>query len=162
LWYHVSQIQETDKGRLTAHGDIAIQVADMQRLCRGVRRDSPAQQFGSIVSAAYDKRLTLKGRLVPEEYKKAVRAISMLGRLRAAYECFKSVALTFDDIRNLEMEPANPSQPFQVNTSLFQKLLQQLSVRLELPKGILEEVQECIEPTRPRRNADSGKPWEGL
>jgi hypothetical protein len=137
----------------------------MQLLCRDVRRDSSVQQFGSIVSAAYDKRSSLKGLPVQEEYKKAVQAINMLGRLGAAYECFKFVALNFDDVRNLELEPASPSRHIQINTNPFLKLLQKLSVNLELPKGILnqsrKEVQECIELTRPRRNADSSKPWEG-
>lgn len=110
----------------------------MQSLCCDVRHDSPAQQFSSIVKAAYDNRSRWKGRSVHAEHKKAVRAINMLVRLRAAYECFKSVALTFDDVRIMEMEPVNLCQyeTVQINAGLFHKLLQKLSADLELPKEI--------------------------
>lgn len=138
LWYHISQIKqikETPANPRALPGDVAVQIADMQNLCRNVRHDSPAQQFSSIVNAAYDKRSRWKGRPVQGGHRKAVQAINMLGRLRAAYECFKSVALTFDDVRKLEMQPTSPCQHVQINTSLFQELLQKLSVALQLPKG---------------------------
>lgn len=129
LWCHVSQIKEIDvtlASPTARPGDAAVQIAAMQSLCRDIRHDSPVQQFSSIVNEAYEKRSRWKDDSVQKEHRKAVRAINMLGRLRAAYECFKSVALTFDDVRNLEMQPVNPSQHVQINASIFQKLMQKL------------------------------------
>lgn len=151
LWYHISQIKkikkldETVVNSTALLGDIAVRIAEMQSLCCGVRHNSPAQQFSSIVKAAYDNRSRWKGRSVQAEHKEAVRAINMLGRLRAAYECFKSIALTFDDVRIMEMEPVNLCQyeTVQINAGVFDELLQKLSADLELPEEILESKAAC-------------------
>lgn len=71
------------------------------------------------------------------EQKKAIRTINMLGRLRAAYECFKSVALAFYHIRGVVMQPAALRQEAQlINVNRFKKLLQKLSGGLRLPKSL--------------------------
>lgn len=137
LWYHISQIHETDKTLPTVpFGVVAVRVEDMQRLCRGVQRDLPVEQLSNIVNAAYDNRCAWRDLPVQSEHKKAVRAINMLGRLRAAYEYFKSVALTFDEAQTMEMEPINLCHNVQMDVNRFQGLLQKPDVDLRLPKNL--------------------------
>ena len=50
------------------------------------------------------------------------------------YECFKSVALTFDDIQTMEMEPINLRLNVQMDAKRFQRFLQKPEVGLKLPK----------------------------
>lgn len=140
LWYYISAVQRIEEPQDTTvavHGDVPSQIADLQRLCRNIQHDSPVQQFSIVVNAAYDQRSTWKGRPVRTEHRKAIRTINMLGRLRAAYECFKSIALTFDDIRGVVMQPAALRQEVQqINVTRFKKLLQKLSGDLKLPKSL--------------------------
>jgi hypothetical protein len=139
FWYHISQIRElkqTPTGPASSWGDLAVQITDMKRICYDIEFDSPTQQFSGMVNAAYDRRCMWKGRPVREECRKAVQAINMLGRLRAAYECFKSVALTFDDVRTMEMVPITLRQDVHIDTSRFQKLLRKVCVNMKLPKAV--------------------------
>ena len=141
LWYHISQIHETDNTLPTVpFGVVAVRVEDMQRLCRGVQRDLPVEQLSNIVNAAYDNRCAWRDLPVQSEHKKAVRAINMLGRLRAAYEYFKSVALTFDEIQTMEMEPINLCHNVQMDVNRFQGLLQKPDVDLRLPKSLHKSI----------------------
>jgi hypothetical protein len=153
LWYHISEVQRVDQplaGPATRDGDTALQIADIQRLCGDVRRDSSVEQLSNIVTAAYDKRCAWKARSVQKEHRKAVRAINMLGRLQAAYECFKSVAFTFEDVSTIEIKPVARCECLMLNVSLFQKLLQEQRVDLGLPKGLLKS-----EAAEKYRNASS-------
>jgi hypothetical protein len=67
---------------------------------------------------------------------KVLRSINMLGRLRAAYECFKSVALTFEGISTMEMKRVTLHQPTEINVTLFQKYIRRLAEEFGLPRGL--------------------------
>jgi len=139
LWCHISQIHETDKTPTVPtvpFGVVAVWVEDMQRLCRGVQRDLPVEQLSNIVNAAYDNKCTWRDLPLQSEQRKAVRVINMLGRLRVAYECFKFVALTFDEVQAIQMEPTNLRQNVQMDAKRFQRLLQKPDVDLKLPKDL--------------------------
>jgi hypothetical protein len=116
LWYCVSWLkknaeQVTDLATLCK--DTAAQVTQLQCLYRDINKNSTTQDFCKIVDAAYSLRSTWKTLLVPEEHTKAIRTINMIGRLRAAYECFKFAALTFDMMAGLEMRPVSRRQADQ-------------------------------------------------
>ena len=72
------------------------------------------------------------------EHKKALRSINMLGQLRAAYECFKSIALVFEEVSTMEMRSAPLHQPKEINVTLFRKYLRTFAGEFQLPKGLLK------------------------
>ena len=90
------------------------------------------------MNIAYILRYVRKDLQANVEHMKALRSINMLGRLRAAYECFKSVALTFEGISTMEMKPVNLHQPIEIIATLFRKYLQRLAREFRLPKGLLK------------------------
>jgi hypothetical protein len=113
LWYYISWLKQNDgkvMGLATLSTDTTVQVSQLQDLCRDIHKNSAIQRFCKIVAAAYKLRSTWKTLPVPKEHTKAIRTINMLGRLRAAYECFNSVALTFDTIAGLEIRPVSRRQ----------------------------------------------------
>jgi len=145
LWYYISWLKKND-GRVASLAalstDATVQFARFQCLCRDINRNSASQQFSKIVDAAYALRSAWKVRSVPREHTKAIRAINMLGRLRAAYECFKSVALTFDAIADLEMKPIPHQQDTRKRAILPHTLLQRILAECNLPMDSLKDESE--------------------
>ena len=134
LWYHISQINRLD----LRSGIYGPNITRLQCLCQKATTDSTVRQLSDIVNIAYTLRYALKHLRASVEHMKALRSINMLGRLQAAYECFKSVALTFEEISTMEMKPVTLHQPMEVNVTLFRKYLQRLAREFRLPKGLLK------------------------
>jgi hypothetical protein len=140
LWYHISRVQKDRKVASLAAlpSDVSMHITRLQCLCRNAKVDSPVREFSDIVETAYNIRYMWESCRVDGEVMKAVRDINMLGRLRAAYECFKSIALTFDDVQDMKLEPVAKIQDLQLNASVFQRLLKKHCRDLQLPKEILK------------------------
>jgi hypothetical protein len=141
LWYHISQISRLDQSlnvlaaRSGIYGPV---IACLQCLCHNATMDSTVRQLSDIVNVAYILRNVGKDLRANLEHMKALRSINMLGRLRAAYECFKSVALTFEATATMDMRPVTLHQPTEINVTLFRKHLQRLAREFGLPKGLLK------------------------
>ncbi len=141
LRYHISQINRLDQSMhiLAARSGIYGPVVTcLQCLCQNATTDSTVRQLSDIVNVAYILRCLWKDLQANMDHMKALRSINMLGRLRAAYECFKSVALTFEGISTMEMSPVDLHQPVEINPTLFRKSLQRLAREFRLPKGLLK------------------------
>ncbi|KAF2117310.1 hypothetical protein BDV96DRAFT_644734 [Lophiotrema nucula] len=141
LNYYVSQINQLDQSMnvLAARSGIYGPVITcLQCLCQNATKDSTVRQLSDIVNVAYILRYTWKVSGASMGHMKAVRSINMLGRLRAAYECFKTVALTFEEISTMEMRPVTLHQHVEINVSLFRKTIQRLAGEFQLPKGLLK------------------------
>ena len=110
----------------------------LQCLCQKATTDPTIRQLSDIVNIAYILRYVWKDLRANVEHMKALRSINMLGRLRAVYECFKSLALTFEGISTMEMKPVTLHQPVEINVTLFRKYLQRLAREFRLPKGLLK------------------------
>ncbi|KAI9802420.1 MAG: hypothetical protein M1825_002804 [Sarcosagium campestre] len=141
LWYYISQINQLDQSmnilaaRSSIYGPV---ITCLQCLCQNATTDSTVRQLSDIVNIAYILRYVWKDLRPNEEHMKALRSINMLGRLRAAYECFKSVAFTFEGISTMEMKSVTLHQPMEINVNLFRNHLQRLARELRLPKGLLK------------------------
>lgn len=141
LWYHISHINQLDQlmNKLAARSGIYGPVITcLQCLCQNATTGSTARQLSDIVNVAYTLRYVWKDLRAEVEHMKALRSINMLGRLRAAYECFKSVALTCDGISTMEMRLVTLHQPVEINVTLFRKYLQRLAREFRLPKGLFK------------------------
>jgi hypothetical protein len=145
LWYHISRVQKDRKLASLAALPSAVSshITRLQCLCQDAKVDSSAQQFGGIVEAAYILRSLWKGRRSGSEVMKGVRDINMLGRLRAAYECFKSVALTFDQVKQLEMKPVVRRQDAQSKVTIPYRSMQMLCAENDL-MSLLPERPEYV------------------
>ena len=141
LRYHISQINHLDQSmhilaeRSGIYGPV---VTCLQCLCQNASTDSTVRQLSDIVNVAYILRYLWKDLRANVEHMKALRSINMLGRLRAAYECFKSVALTFEGISTMDMSPVDLHQPVEINSTLFRKSLHRLATEFRLPTGLLK------------------------
>ena len=141
LWYHISQINRLDQlmnilaARSVIYGPV---ITCLQCLCQNAVTNSTVRHLSDIVNVAYILRYAWKDLGTNVEHMKLSRSINMLGRLRAAYECFKSVALTFEEICIMEMRPVNLHQPMEMDVALFRKYLQRLAREFQLPKGFLK------------------------
>ena len=142
LWFYILWLKENDE-KVTAlaalSDDSAVPLAHLQSLCRDCQEDSPTQQFSGIVDVAYSLRLSWKARPIPGMHTRPVRTISLLGRLRAAYECFKSVALTFGEIQHVEFKPIPRLQDVRKKVTLSHVLLQRVRAECHVPVGLLED-----------------------
>jgi hypothetical protein len=141
LWYYVSQINQLDHlinplaARSVIYGPV---ITCLQCLCQNATLDSTVRQLSDIVNVAYTLRYVWKYLRADDKCMKAVRSINMLGRLRAAYECFKSVALSFEEISTIEIRPVTLHQPVEINVIPFRKDLQRLAREFGLSKGLLK------------------------
>jgi hypothetical protein len=139
LLYHISEVMDKKVTELAKSStDFAVQIIHLQSLCRAVNSGSTIQQLSSIVDTAYPLRDALKRIPVQPGHRKAVRSINMLTRLRAAYECFKSVALTFDAVSTLELKPVDPAKDVQIKSTQFCVSLKRLCWEMQLPGSFLE------------------------
>jgi hypothetical protein len=137
--YHISQIVDEKVTELAKSStDFAVQITHLQSLCRNVSSGSTVQQLGNAVDVAHQLRFAWKGVTFQPNHMKTVRYINMLGRLRAAYECFKSVALTFDAVSTIQLKPMTPDHHVQISANLFRGSLKRLCRELQLPRSFLE------------------------
>lgn len=158
LWYHIAQINK--QGDITTalakdagiHGDLVTQ---LQRLCRKATYKSTVQHLNDIVDKAFELRCVWHD-LDYEKHRKALRAIGMLGRLRAAYECFKTVALTIEGVSALEIVSLNCHQSPNFTTKAFRERLETVARRLQLPASLLkdESVRNYTHSWRPHVHAE--------
>jgi len=127
LEYYISQINQLGSAMETLAAQAGIYapvITCLQSLCKNLEWDSTIHQLNYIVSIAYQIRyicLKLPG---SSEVPKVLRAILMLGRLRAAYECFKSTALTFPEFKDIEIKSVMPPYYVDIDTTKFRKQLQ--------------------------------------
>lgn len=141
LWYHISQINQLDQlminlaARSGTYGPV---ITRLRFLCQNATADSTVRQLSDIVNVAYTLRYVWKDLRTNVEHMKVLRSINMLGRLQAAYECFKSIALTFEEMSAMEMKHVELHQPMEINVALFRRYLQRLAKDLGLPKGLLK------------------------
>lgn len=141
LWYYISQINQLGQlmNKLAARSSVYGPVITcLQGLCQKSTMDSTVRQLSDIVNIAYILRYIWKDLRANSEYNKVLRSINMLGRLRAAYECFKSVALTFEEVSTMEIKPVTLYEPMEMDVFLFQKHLQRLVREFRLHKGLLK------------------------
>ncbi|KAL7969223.1 hypothetical protein HDV63DRAFT_66176 [Trichoderma sp. SZMC 28014] len=141
LWYHISQFNQLDQlvKRLAAQSSIYGPVITcLQGLCQKASINSTVRQLSDIVNIAYIMRYMWRDLRDNVEYMKALRSIDMLGRLRAAYECFKSIALTFEEVSTMEMRPISLNRPVEIDIPLFRKSLRRLAKEYRLPMGLLK------------------------
>jgi hypothetical protein len=136
LMYHMSQIMDEKVTELAqSSADFAVQITHLQSLCRDVNSGSTIQQLSSIVDTAHRPRTAWKCIPVQPEHRKAIRSINMLARLRAAYECFKSVALTFNAVSTIEWRPVTPTEDVQIKPAHFRASLKRLCRELQFPEA---------------------------
>jgi hypothetical protein len=153
LWFYISQINDRTlsmtrlAARSTVYGPV---VTCLQGLCQKATQDSAIQQLSDIVNIAYILRHIWNGLRGDREHVRILRSINLLGRLRAAYECFKSAALTFDEFTNMEIKAVVLQQPMEINVAVFQKHLQRLARDFCLPKRLLKSnpARRYIAPSR--------------
>jgi hypothetical protein len=137
--YHISQIRDKKVTELAKFStDFAVQITHLQSLCRDINSGSTIQQLSSIIDTAHGLRTAWKCIPVQPEHRKAIRGINMLARLRAAYECFKSVALTFDAVSTIELRPVNPTEDVRIKPAHFSASLKRLCGELQLPRSFLD------------------------
>jgi len=141
LWYHITQIKQSSSvlAALAAHaGNHSPLVKRLQCLCEGATRDSTVQRLNDIVGKAYELRCVWN-ELDPVKHRKALRHIGMLGRLRAAYFCFKSVAFKLEGVSTIELKSLEHTSPTNVEAPLFRRRLARVEAGLQLPANLLRD-----------------------
>lgn len=141
LLYHISQVKESGRMMDALAEQSAIYgpvVNCLQCLCQNATPSATIQQLSDIVNVAHILRSASKYLRRFIHHTKAYRTINMLGRLRAIYECFKTVALTFPEVSDIEITPATLLQPLTLNTNRFRKRVQELAHKYTLPKACLK------------------------
>jgi hypothetical protein len=139
LLYHISQIMDKKVTELAKSSTaFAVQITHLRSLCRDVNSGSTIQHLSSIVDTAHRLRTAWKCIPVQPEYRKAVRSINLFARLRAAYDCFKSVALTFDAVSTIELRPVNPTEDVRIKPAHLSASLKRLCGELQLPRSFHE------------------------
>lgn len=129
LWYHIIKIKQSNQliAKIATQSSIYRPVITcLQGLCQKATIDSTKQQLSDIVNIAYMLRHVYLDFRTNRPYMKALRSIGMLARLRGAYECFKSVALTFVELSSMDIRPITFSQPMKMNGGLFRTHLRNL------------------------------------
>ena len=141
LWYHISHINrlvELMNSLAVRSGIYGAVITCLQCLCQNATTESTIRQLSDIVNVTYILHYAGKDLRANVEHMKALQSINMLGRLRAAYECFRSIALTCEEISTLEMRPVILHRPVEINVALFRKYLQRLARELRLRKGLFK------------------------
>lgn len=110
----------------------------LQCLCKNFEWDSTVYQLSNIVNVAYQLRSIWKKLTGASENSKALRAVTMLSRLRAAYECFKTTALSFPEFTSIEIKPVTLPHYIEIDTTLFRKQLSDLGQKIGFSKGTLK------------------------
>lgn len=140
LWYHILMIQNMDQqmGALeTRSGLDSTLVKQLRCLCQGATIDSSLDKLDVIIDVAFLLRSSWRNTSPRMAYAKALRSVFMLGRLKAAYECFKSTTLSFNGMTAVVLQPLHAVQPQHVDPNGFRKRIQQLCRELGIPKAFL-------------------------
>lgn len=154
LLYYISQFNaEMNRNLHTIQKPVERPIHEINQLydmCRDLQLDSAIEQLRNVVNAAYSLRCNCKSVNVKARHVKALRLIGMIGRLQAAYECFKSVALSFTGFRHVEMRSLAFRGDVEVNQILLRRNLRGLCEKFELPKGFLESkaAKKCSRVSR--------------
>lgn len=141
LWYHISQLNAQDKLMDALADDAGVHgqvVRRLQCLCHNATQESTVQQLSDIVNVAHILRFVWHDLRVRVKHRQVLRSINMLRRLRKAYECFKEVALTFDEVATLEITPIKLHQTVKINATQFGKHLQRRAAEAGLTKSMME------------------------
>lgn len=154
MWHGQMGLVEYSRGRLSCHIylvnqlDQAIQklatqsrvygpvITGLQYLCRNATKEPTVRQLSDIVNVSFVLRNFERDLTANGENKKALRSVYMLGRLRAAYECFKSVALSLEEISTIEMKAIEPHDPVEVDINAFRQSVQQLAKIAKMSKDL--------------------------
>ncbi|KAJ4382545.1 hypothetical protein N0V86_001765 [Didymella sp. IMI 355093] len=102
----------------------------MQRLLRlcGTYSTSPRiSALKEVVDLAYELRCADWRRFDKTSFSKTLKAVFMLGRLRAAYECFKTTALSFPEFGSLEWRLIESPHKVDIDVTRFCKQVQNLA-----------------------------------
>jgi hypothetical protein len=112
LEFYVAKISQCklDVGRLDAHASSIGQLQRLCELCRTFDKDIPetTSLLSKIVNHAYELRYNDWHGVERSYVTKVLRPVSMLGRLRAAYECFKATALSTPEFTSIRLESVEP------------------------------------------------------
>lgn len=141
LEYYISQINQLDNAMETLAVQAGVYgpvITCLQSLCKGFKWDSTIHQLSDIVNIAYQIRYTSWKLTGSSKAPKALRAMLMIGRLRAAYECFKATALHFLDFKDLVIKPVMLPHHVNINTIKFRRQLRELVEAYEFSKGLLK------------------------
>lgn len=131
LEYHISQVClfSSKLEAVVAHAGVDGPVIfNLQLLCRNYQPDSPVRQLNDVVNVAYRVRAILHKHSSILKCAKALTAVNMLGRLRAAYECFTSTALAFPEFQSVDLRPLRLTQySVGINKKSLRKRVDELS-----------------------------------
>src|SRR5438046_1627210 len=104
-------------------GVYASVITCLQSLCKNLERNSTIHQLSDIVNIAYQIRYISWKLPGGSKAPKVLRTILMLGRLRAAYECFKTTALSFPDFKGIEIKSVILPHHVKIDTTKFRRQL---------------------------------------
>lgn len=140
VWYHITQINQLsgEVAALAAHAGIySSLVNQLQCLCGRATDDSTLQCLNGIIDKAYELRCVWS-ELDPVKHRKALRHIGMIGRLRAAYLCFKPVACKLEGVSTIELRSLNYHQCTIIKAKVFQRYLEKVGGEPQLPASLLK------------------------
>lgn len=135
LEFYVSQISQ-HRLDVEGVGGKTSSTSQLQRLCQRcstVGNNPTVDILSEIVNLAYDLRDTDWSHLKHRDdgsgnrFAKVVGAISMLGRLRAAYERFKVTALSFPDLESVTFRLVDPPCKLDIENAKLRKHIQSLA-----------------------------------
>ena len=142
LEYHVSQINQLGHAIETVAAQAGVVygpvITCLQCLCKNFERGSTVYRLSDIVNVAYQLRSIWKKLPGASENAKALRAVTMLSRLRAAYECFKTTALSFPQFISIKIKPVTLPHYVEIDTTSFRKQLSDLRQQIGFSKGTLK------------------------
>jgi hypothetical protein len=139
LWYHITQINQSSGAiaALEAHAGVhGPLVNQLQCFCGNAKHDSSIQYLNDIVDKAYELRCVWN-ELDPVKHQRALRHIGMLGRLRAAYLCFQTVACKLPGVSAIELISLEHQQSRDIKAKVFRKQLKRVGEELQLPASLM-------------------------
>jgi hypothetical protein len=140
LWYHITKINQSSDKIAALKAQAGIHSASVDRLrylCERATYDSTVQYLNDIVDNAHELRC-VRGELDLVKHREALRHIGMLGRLRTAYSCFKSVACKLEGASTMELRPLGYQQSTNIKAKAFRRHLERVRGELQLPVSLLE------------------------
>lgn len=141
LEYYITRINQLGEAMETLAGQAGVHapvITCLQSLCKNLEWDSSIHQLSDIVNIAYQIRYISWN--LPSNLKapKALQTILMLGRLRAAYECFKTTALSFPEFESIEIKPVILPHYVEIDTTKFRRQLRDFVKAYGFSKGLLK------------------------
>jgi hypothetical protein len=129
LEFYISQISQykLDAGRLGADASPAGRFQRLWWLCSMFDKSPTVSALGEIVNLAYELRCTHWRHLNQTHPAKVVKAILMLGRIRVAYECFKTTAFSFPEFKSIELKAVEAPYKIGIEVTTFRKQVRSLA-----------------------------------